>query len=459
MRPQSLNWGLTGLVAVSLQACGDNRISGGTSEHENVLSARAIDTAGRPVAGARAWLRPAGLVADDPIDAGWNVVADSFGVIRIAKPPHSYRLEVAGAGLAALLDGEGTGSPEIRLSRTSPLNACDSRWAGERVRSVGTRHTALADGSGCIQIDSLPQGEYTFVATGMIKKVLVRSGWDLRWTGVDPLTTPLWVPVHFSSTGLSTTEPLSNFSAFDANGSRLLSEHESESRSASLGVLWVRLPSLDSSRSLRILREPRPWEERAFRVDDGWRSVVHFGHADTLAWAGKAISAGAGILGRGVLLLDSTLSRVSLPLLGTKDSGAITFWIRVENLIPQDSVFLELGGARLLYTSTGFRLRFEGEAQPTEFPTTGVLANAAWHHLGIVWTPDSVQFWADGKRRGSGLRPDWSGSWSDSAHFSGFTGALDEWRWCDPRRIDSTTLARELVLQERNTIHFTAVPR
>lgn len=165
--------GLLALVACIGSCSLDNDRSASTTfETENTLAGRAVDSIGRPVAGATIVLRPYWYVREgdsariDPHAGSANLVTDARGFFQMTGlPPGDYRIEARSRGTACLIavrvlpENRQAVVGDIPLGRTASLSG--SVIGATRpaiVRIYGAERFVWTDSSGRYRFDSLPEG-------------------------------------------------------------------------------------------------------------------------------------------------------------------------------------------------------------------------------------------------------------------------------------------------------------
>jgi hypothetical protein len=437
-------------IAASLVACGKDSVAGGSSEHENVLTARILDEDGSAVAGARAWLRPAGSSLTDSVSSAWDVRSDARGILRFdSLPAGGFRIEVRGRDGAVLADGDGAGALELRLQPWALLQACDPAWALDTVRALGTRLRRHADAVGCVSWDSVAPGAYPLRGDrGVTRGARSTAGLEARSTLATRIEVPVWVPIVLDSPRVPDSL-LALLRPFDDAMFALPHQVERGRGDRSTDIHWVRLPSLQAGTRLRFLPTSGASDSAGFGAAEGWTRVVHFSDADSIASLGPALGGVAGILGQGVALLDSAGSSLSFPS-PPSDSGGLSFWIRIESAPAFGGTRILSAGGLWIVVDSSLRAVFPGGAGDSSTLVAKDRWTPDWHLVSVAWNPDSAFLWIDGSRRASGAMPASPGAWSDSVRFGGFRGALDELRIGKARLFDDARQTIQPVLQSRH---------
>jgi hypothetical protein len=153
----------------AIVACSDHVAGGGPSGTEagNALTARIVDADGAPVAGARAYLRPADYIAGESVDSAYNLTTSADGSLRFdSLPAGNWILEVSNYGDALLhnllisaLDSVVDLGMDTLRSQARVRGSIPTPFAsGTRVVVLGTGHSAKPDSLGFFTLDSLPAG-------------------------------------------------------------------------------------------------------------------------------------------------------------------------------------------------------------------------------------------------------------------------------------------------------------
>jgi len=301
---RSLQAGVLALT-LGLGGCGADRAAGGSgSETTNTVRVVVLDPSGRPIAGARVFLRDA-----EDTTTGGGAPTDGNGVVRLDLPDSgaSHWLEASADGnLAALrvgpLDAGGTLTLEARPAGNVELRGLPP---GARVSLPGLGRSDVADPSGIVRLGGLPTGAVRVRWSLYDGPLPVVGSASIRVDdAADPSTFPWPADGSLDSSAVRRFLELSGLSrvSTDSVGKRI------EGRMARLDLSGRGLASLHGSiRSLSFLRELDLSDNRLASLPRGLDRLPRLSFVDLARNPLDSFPSGlAGLDSLRILELDST---------------------------------------------------------------------------------------------------------------------------------------------------------
>jgi hypothetical protein len=463
------------IILSLLVACGSGSRAGGTSGHENVLQAMILDSASKPVAGARAWLRPLDYLSGDLQSTIPEAISDANGLVQFfGLDSGEFWMEVrqGNSGSFTKVSLESTDSMITQLSTLGLFQQCFGvETAGDTLRIFGMDRLAILSPSGCAILDSMPVGPYqVMVAKDSLNTYATAHGIQISIPAGTPVSGAVWIPLRLGQTDFNydLASGKSGIWATDRNGNPLGMEVEEWDSAPGSAIVWIRLDSLPGLGTKVFLFQDTqsvdPLNAFSF-VQDGWFHVWHFARKDTLFISNHGTLDGAGILGSGRLFTDSS-QYLNTPIpTSLSVQGILSLWIRLDssNRSPE-IVFADAGGFKFMSIDTGASSHLavkilSGVNDTLTLNSSVPIGNGAWHLVTLVWKLDgTASLFADGLAQDNGTLVLPLRNISDSLQVGKFVGAVDELRLGSGGTFNGDTPALDATWQVRGSTLITWSP-
>jgi len=424
------------LFLLCLFACGNSQHAGGSSEHENVLTAIVLDSSGHGVAGAMVWLRDSSQSVD-------SALSDTSGSVHFkGQEETTYWIFARKNRYAAFQKVESTTDAKFvsTLQNTGMLRKCwGSAFRDDSAKILGLSTVMQLDEDGCMQLDSLPAAEYYVVLRGSIQVASLSHGLRIHVPVGTGDSQVVWIPVRLDSSGIDLVDSLGakGLRVFEVGGVELALQVEDWSTTKNYAMVWIRLPFLATQGTELILTQEssNQYVPDAFAdSSDGWFHVWHFVRNDTAEMGNHNSQNGSAPLGDGRLFFNST-QYFQVALGATfASSGNLSAWTRMDSVNANDtSIFVD--GVALQVEAIGdtsqssLSVALRTTAGTAWLHGNVAVANGAWHLWQVNWNANGMaHLFIDGTVQDSVALSGALNGIADSLVVGKFPGALDELR-------------------------------